>query len=127
MKLYTPFGETQSPSRAQIEEALDALQSSGDAEMFVGVENDGHFVQMRRLPIERGDGTGRVHRASVPPDVRRMFLAFAGGAADWDRGFQWVEDKPPRGLGRQAPLWGVVLAFLALAIVAGGYVWWKTH
>jgi hypothetical protein len=128
MNLYTPFGETQSASRAQIEETLDALQQAGDADMFVGIQRpDGTFLQMQRLPIEYGDGSGRTRRASLPPDVRRMFLAFAAGETDWDRGFTWVEDEAPRGLGRKVPLWGVVVAFLALAIAAAGYVWWKAR
>jgi hypothetical protein len=124
MRFRTPFGVKSDPPRAEVERELDALQHGCDEEVFVGIERpDGSFLQIRRLPIELGDGKGRVRRASLPPGVRRMFLDFADGKPGWDDGIEWIEDPEPTGLGRLVAAWVVILAVLAtVGAVAGFYL-----
>ena len=116
MDLRTPFGLKENATRGELEETLDALQRASDEDVFVTVErDDGTFLQMRRLPIEHGGPQmARPRRASVPPGVRDMFVEFAAGNREWDRGVEWIEAPPPRWW-QALPWWAVVLPWVLFA------------
>jgi hypothetical protein len=98
--------------------ALDAMQSSADEDAFVTVSRpDGAFLQMRRLTLELGDGTGANRQGSLPSGLRELFVSFARGERAWDHGMTWSEPSPTpqvRGLARVLPGWLVAVALILL-------------
>jgi hypothetical protein len=121
MKITTAFGE--GTTRREMEEALEGIQAVADEDVFLVVEReDGEFLQMRRLPLERGRD-GRLYRAKVPESLRRTFRAFADGTPGWDEGIEWIDvtdEKSLPGFPGRAPA-AVWWAAGVLLIAALGY------
>ena len=122
MKISTPYGD-EDVSPGKFPACLDGLQRSAisnDEDCFIVVEGrrPNLFLQAMPWKLERLED-GRIYRATFPPAVHEMFLAFAEGERGWDEGIEWIDvtDGPPP----RARNWTGFFVMLAIVIAAVGF------
>src|SRR6266511_412977 len=94
MKIKTPYGWMDA-TPAEFSEQLDGVQRSAidnDEDCFIVVEGRRPGLALQSLPwkLERIED-GRTFRATFPPAVHVMFIAFAEGKPGWDAGIEWID------------------------------------
>ena len=122
MKITTPFGDMD-VTAAEFSKQLDGVQRTGigdEEDSFIVVEGrrPNLFLQAMPWKLERLED-GRIYRATFPPAIHRMFIAFAEGKRGWDEGIEWIDvtDGPPP----RARNWTGFFVMLAIVIAAVGF------
>ncbi len=126
MKITTPFGDMD-VTAAEFSKQLDGVQRSAisnDEDCFLVVEGRRPHLALQCRPwqLERVEDE-RVYRATFPPAVHEMFIAFASGTPGWDAGIEWI-DVTGRARKSRSELWIALLVAFAAIGVASFVGWW---
>jgi hypothetical protein len=119
MEVTTPYGKA-GTTIEDLAEVLDGMQDVDDPEMFVTVQGENAFLQMRQLPIEMGRD-GRLFRARIPEAIRKTFLDFAAGHPGWDRGIEWIDVEDIRRAPETRLARVLTLVFVGIACITVGW------